>query len=65
MLHNIKHYIRYKLPCISFEEYYVNYVSQIQDMNISCELDYLMKHNTMNPLLFDQLIETACRGIVQ
>lgn len=65
MLDNIKHYIRHELPCISFEEYYVNYVSQMQDMSISCELDYLMKHNTMNSLLFDQLIETAYRGIVQ
>lgn len=47
MLTIVKKYIE-ALPDTSFEQFYVNYIMQVQDENIEREMEYLSSKNILN-----------------
>lgn len=64
MLETVRSYIASDLPCISFEEYYVNYMMRMQDQNIDDELRFLLRNNFMDATVLDTLIESTYKGMI-
>lgn len=64
MLETVKEYIASDLPCISFEEYYVNYMMHMQDQNIDDELRFLLRNNFLDATVLDTLVENTYKGMM-
>lgn len=54
MLKQIK--IMLNSPILSFDDFYLQYIVSVQDMNIQAEFDYLINHNTLTVQSLDKLI---------
>lgn len=57
MLETVKSAIK-DAPFISFEQYFVRYVMEVQDQNIDQEVSFLFRNNKMNMVLLNRLIST-------
>lgn len=55
MLKTIKQTIS-DLPCISFEQYYAEYVMDVQDKCINSEVKHMVQSNILNPELINRII---------
>ena len=55
MLETVKHTIK-NIPFITFEEYFIQYVMQMQDTNIDDEVTFVMRNNSLSTLSVDRLI---------
>ena len=53
------------LPDIPFDEFYMNYILQIQDQNIDIEMDFLIHRNELNPMRMNKLINKSCERLVK
>lgn len=62
MLETVKSTIN-NLPSISFEEYYTQYVMQMQDMNIDNEVSFLLRNNCLTSLDIDKLSFKELRSL--
>ena len=45
-------------PFITFEQYFVLYVMQMQDANIDNEVAFLLRNNSLSTLSIDRLINS-------
>ena len=64
MLEGIKAAIS-ELPFISFEEYFQNYVMNVQDSNISYEVSFFIRNNFVDVLTLDKVISDLHREMEQ
>lgn len=55
MLETIKQTIK-NVPFISFEEYFIQYMMDIQDSSIDDEVSFMLKNNSLTTLDVDRLI---------
>lgn len=62
MLETVKQTIE-NLPYIKFGDYFHQYVLSVQDMNIDAEIAFFVKHNFLNALAIDRLIDVEHRSI--
>lgn len=51
-------------PVKPFEEFYLQYIITIQDMNIQSEFEYLIHHNTLTVQSMDRLISNNLGELV-
>lgn len=51
-------------PCISFEEYFHEYVSSVQDTSIDLEMAFVFRNNFMNVNMMSRLIDTEYERLV-
>lgn len=47
-----------------FDEFYSNYILDVQDKNIEDELAYLVHSNTLTPLSLDALVNNTLKGLI-
>ncbi len=62
MLEVIKHIIK-ELPCISFEQYFQNYVMKVQDSSIDSEVSFLIRNNFPSINSMIKLINQEVEGM--
>lgn len=55
MLETIKQTIK-DLPSITFEEYFISYVMQVQDSSINTEMNFVLRNNFLTPVDIDKLV---------
>lgn len=48
----------------SFQQYFTNYVMEVQDRNIDQELAYMLTHNVVDVQLVDRAITDAFKGMM-
>ena len=48
----------------SFQQYFTNYVMEVQDRNIDQELAYMLTHNVVDVELVDRAITDAFKGMM-
>jgi len=51
------------LPSITFEQYFTEYVMQIQDTNIDNEVSFLLRNNFLSSLDIDKLTSNELRNL--
>lgn len=51
------------IPSISFEEYFTNYVMEIQDANIDSEVSFLLRNNFLASADIDKLMFNELRSL--
>ena len=62
MLDTVKTAIE-NLPYIEFGDYFHRYVLSVQDMNIDGEMAFFVKHNFLNVVSVDRLIDIEHRSM--
>ena len=58
MLATVKHCMEAS-PFISFEQYFANYVMQVQDSSIEYELQFVLRNNFLDVRMMDRLIDSS------
>lgn len=48
----------------SFQQYFTNYVMEVQDRNIDQELAYMLTHNVVDVQFVDRAITDAFKGMM-
>lgn len=48
----------------SFQQYFTNYVMEVQDRNIDQELAYMLTHNVVDVQFVDRAITDAFKGVM-
>lgn len=48
----------------SFQQYFTNYVMDVQDRNIDQELAYMLTHNVVDVQFVDRAITDAFKGVM-
>ena len=51
-------------PCISFEQYFMQYVLDIQDKNINYEMQFLLRNSFLDSVMMSRIIEDEFQGYV-
>lgn len=64
MLETVKAYIK-TMPNISFSQYYVQYICEVQDNNIEAEMEFLISHNELTPMRMNKLLQKSYEGLVK
>lgn len=65
MLATIKQYISdLQADTSSFQQYFTNYVMEVQDRNIDQELAYMLTHNVVDVQFVDRAITDAFKGMM-
>lgn len=64
MLETVKSTIN-NLPSISFERYFIEYIMNMQDLNIDNEVSFLLRNNFLTTLDVDKLTFNELRSITQ
>lgn len=52
-----------KKPYIPFEEYFQNYVFEIQDRNINGEMKFFVQNNFMSPKTLAKIVEQTGKDL--
>lgn len=63
MLETIRSEIQ-NTPCISFEQYFSQYVTQVQDENIEQEMKFFSSNNILDIHILDQMIHQAYKELI-
>ena len=63
MLETVKSYIE-TLDDISFDLFYINYIIEMQDMDLENEFKRLTNSSTLNPGSVTKLIQSTYEGLV-
>ena len=48
-----------ELPELTFEQYFQNYVTSVQDNNIENEVQFILRNNFLNVMSVAKLIDTS------
>lgn len=52
-----------KKPFISFEEYFQNYVFEVQDRNIDGEMKFFVQHNFISPKTLAKIMDQTGKDL--
>lgn len=63
MLATIKTSIK-NSPCICFEQFFNEYVMDVQDSNIDEEVDFLLRNNFLDSYMLSRLVESDYQGYI-
>ena len=47
------------IPDVPFNQYYVNYIAEVQDRNIELEIKSLIRTNVLDPLSLSSIIQNT------
>jgi len=63
MLETVSSYIE-SLPCISFEEHFMNYIFEVQDTSIDLEVQFAIRNNFLDINSVNRIINSYYRSSI-